>query len=328
MSGWSPSRRRLLTAACGVVSTSSMVSGVAGSTQSGDDEPSVTLRHSPERNGYGSRDNYGTYKLIAIDAYRGEEWSTFAFGGDTGRSIRLRDEQTGAAIRFDPSSDLERLRLSRFEFRSPGWLIDERKLTVLREGGEFGDEEKIAGSYSGDTDVFQSRGVITATAELLDSSGDTVAATEPRPVGISYPDRLERNGSVLRIPIVSGVKDGWNPRLSLYQNIPSNPEVAITMDYGTDGEFFETDLAAVDPPAGDYDWIFELFESESPDLSDDSIITLGITELEGGWDGGPEETETDGEQTSSGSGPGVGAVGTAAAATGGAYLADRLRSED
>jgi len=87
-------------------------------------------------------------------------------------------------------------------------------------------------------------------------------------------------------------------------------------------------LAAVDPPAGDYDWIFELFESESPDLADDSIITLGITELEGGWDGGPEETETDGEQTSSGSGPGVGAVGTAAAATGGAYLADRLRSED
>jgi len=310
------------------VSTSSVVSGVAGATQSGDDGSSVTLRHSSEKSGSGFSGKYGAYELIVIDAYRGEERSAFAFGGDTGRSIRLRDEQTGAAIRFDPSSDLDRMRLARFEFQSTGSFIDLGELRVTPEGGESSDEEIITGSYSGDTDVFRSNRVITAVAELLDSSGDTIAATEPRNAGISYPERLERDGSVLRIPIVPGVKDEWNPRLGLYQERPSDPEVTITMDYGADGVFFETDLAEVDPPAGDYDWIFKLFEDESADWFDNTVITFGITELEGGWDGGPEETETDGEQTSSGSGPGVGAVGTAAAATGGAYLADRLRSED
>jgi len=334
MNGANSSRRTVLRSALGIVSVGTLSHGVAGTGYStdGQTQSSVTIGYSEADSGVGSgwTDPYGAYQSIVVDVFgdSGDERGAVEFGGETGRTLRLRDEQTDSSLTFEPSSDSPARSISRFWLSSPPYLIDNGELEIKESDAE--DTSILGGSYSGDTEVFKNRGVITATVELLDASGSPLATTESRPFGIGYPNQLEMDGSIVRVPIGSGVEEGWYPQVTVYSDYPQ--EVArLEMSYGPDGEFFEVDVAETDLDAGAYELQFLLYpDAEVAGDLNQAILRLSTVDIEwaGGQSGSASTASDPAEETSSGSGAGFGVAAAVSAIGGSAALASRHRAED
>jgi len=276
----------------------------------------------------------------------------FEFGGDAGRSLRIRNAATGKTTTFKPDHDGETYATDHVtiftgsleEVPSMDGLVDVR----TPEGSE--SSVTVSGSYSGDTGIFTDRTFAPYVVELLDGSGAVVATTDEKVYGTNYEWEFDQDGATATITRDEEVDENWLVEFEI-ENDLSGDTRAISHEDGDD--VFEIPLDELHVEDGEYEWELVIYNgpnSSNEDIAirlpggDEQLVTIGAvdedtgddsgtTESTGGSDSSESDDNSSGDESDDDSAssadevPGFGSVATIAGLTGGYALLRRSENE-
>jgi hypothetical protein len=184
----------------------------------------------------------------------------FAFGGGTGRSIRVRNLASGSTLTYAPETGTERYDVQGFDVETDGegqLREDAPKFDVV---GSDGEPISIAGSWSGDEQLFTQQPFARYVVELLED-GSVVGETAARIYGKAYQFGFDQTETTAFLTRQHAVRADWEA--TFYLGNAFQPEDSVTATHRPDDGVFEIDLTALDVDPGEYRWAFQLLPPSS-----------------------------------------------------------------
>ena len=207
---------------------------------------------------YGSSDAGGAHTSADI---RFEAVSdSIAFGGDSNRSLRIRNLTTGAAVTFEPDST-ERLRATEWDIDPETEAVLPSSIGVDVRGSD--DRLSLLGTWSGDTDIFRTQTFGTYVVDLLEG-GTRIGGTAGKPVGTRYHWGAMQTPDAMYVTRQPSVHPDWHAALIVGQS-PYEPQAQLMAEHRVEDDVFRVDLTDLDLEPGQYDWSL-LIASERPVL--------------------------------------------------------------
>lgn len=192
----------------------------------------------------------------------------FRFGGDTGRTLRVRNLASGTALTFEPESGTTAYDIAEVKVDTQGG--GELRDQTPRFDAVSGDEATIPGSWSGDLQLFMHRPFATYVVELLED-GTVVGETGGHIYGKAYQYGVDQTRETAFVTRQGSVSEDWQAVFQLGRGFDSPASTDAIHRPGTG--VFEIDLTALDAESGEYKWSLRL---SPPDARNryDQFITL------------------------------------------------------
>ena len=257
-------RRRLLQITGAGAAGSVALSGAATAA----DE--VPIRHSRSSSsttgGTPPDDSYERIRIEKLNLTR-SDGEPIAFGGDTGRSLRVRNVDTGASVTLEPTGDQDAVSADRLRpepVRRPEASIVSDRLTAIG----LADSEETAVEF--DVDVTGDAGSLidvfgTFEVELLDADGTVLGTTDERTVG-AYQYNTDQDGPTLSITRQPEVDENWT---AVFEVRDDDDDLETVRVPNADAdETFDIDLTELDLPEGTYPGTLLLIDQEVDELWD------------------------------------------------------------
>ncbi|WP_424003363.1 hypothetical protein ACOZ4I_04250 [Haloarcula salina] len=173
-----------------------------------------------------------------------------AFGGDSGRSIRIRNLTLGSEITFEPTSDSP-------VYRVNDWDIDPETEGVppTEIGLDVGADSEhvfISGTWTGDRDIFNTQTFCAYEVDLLEG-GTRIGGTTPKVYGIQYNWGAKQTPDELYITRQPSVDEEWTAELFVGENT-FEAKARQTCEHVVEDDVFRADLSAIDLDPGQYGW--------------------------------------------------------------------------
>lgn len=211
----------------------------------------------------GDRDSVVSADQVAV-APLGDE--RIRFGGETGRSLRVRNLATESTLTFEPDPDTDVYSANGIEFDIDG----EGNLNDAAPSLTVPDREETtvspSGTWSGDHDLFKRQTFATYVIELLEDA-TVVGTTGGRVIGIGYQWDLAQTESTAFVTRHPSVREDWHAELRLGDR-PFDYVDSVTAAHRPDSDVFEVDLTELDVDPGEYNWRLHLSESEGDNRHD------------------------------------------------------------
>jgi len=181
------------------------------------------------------------------------------FGGDTGRSLRITNTETGRQVMLEPVEDTEAVSADRLR-PDPAGEPDPNGI-VSTELDAVGTDTELEVEVTGDTNPFPEKTFGYFKVELLDSTNSVISETEERIIGTGYQYDFEQDGSTIQITRDPGVDEDWEVGFLIAEDLsgflsPNEAEDFILVDNNADDDTFEVDLTELNAPSGLYEWVF------------------------------------------------------------------------
>lgn len=182
-----------------------------------------------------------------------------AFGGDAGRSLRVRNLATDSTLTYEPASGSERYDVEGFDVETDGegQLRDDAPQFDVA-GSD--DPISISGSWSGDFQLFTHQPFARYVVELVEG-GSVVGETAGRIYGKGYQFGLDQTETTAFLTRQHPVREDW--QATFFLGNAFQPEDSVTATHRPDDGVFEIDLTALDVDPGEYDWAFQLSGPDS-----------------------------------------------------------------
>lgn len=188
------------------------------------------------------------------------------FGGDVGRSLRVRNLATESALTFEPAAETEVYAASRIKINTDGrgTLHDATPTLYVPDREETTVDP--AGAWSGDRDLFKHQTFATYVVELLED-GAVVGTTGGRVIGVGYRWAFAQTETAAFVTRHPSVREDWHVEFRVGGS-PFDHDDAVTAAHRPDADVFEIDLTELDVDPGEYDWRLHVSESAGGDLHD------------------------------------------------------------
>ncbi len=185
------------------------------------------------------------------------------FGGETGRAIRLVNEDSGQSITFDPAADTAEYRMRELTLSLTAAELEEDTISLSEVGSS--ERARIDGEWTGDGGIFEGSVFATFAVELL-ADGSVVDRSDGHVFGTSYVWEIEQSGSTFRVSRPEGVESDWYGEFTVTERgdwhedfYRETTELALPAE----SDWFEVDLQQFDVDSSTlYEWEIGLFESE------------------------------------------------------------------
>ncbi|WP_254272273.1 hypothetical protein [Haloarcula marina] len=184
----------------------------------------------------------------------------FAFGGDTGRALRVRNLVSGTTLTFEPDAGTDRYDVTEADIETQGDGRLREESPRFEVAGSDGSPVTIPGSWSGDFRLFTRQTFATYVVELLEG-GSVIGETGGRIFGKAYQYGFDQTESAAFITRQGSVGEEW--QATFYLDNAYQPRGTATATHRPDDGVFEIDLASLDADPGEYDWALQLRPSNS-----------------------------------------------------------------
>jgi|GEM_PF-2523569 hypothetical protein len=255
------SRRELLRWGCvGTVGTYAV--GGAAASQS---VPDIAL----EREGRGSISSgrwayevaFSSMQIVPTDA------ETIRFGGDAGRSMRVRNTDTGKSATFEPATDgqiydAQSIDVPNLHLASIDTIADAEPVTV--ETASTTGPTDVAGEWRGDRDIYKERPFATYVVELLDDSGSVLATTNSLYNPSYYTWRADLSGDTARITRHDGVREDWNVQFTIVDDVSdferTDTEPSALVENNAGDDYFTIDASQFEADLTNSRWALKMWD--------------------------------------------------------------------
>lgn len=185
---------------------------------------------------------------LDVVPYDGER---VAFGGEAGRSLRVRNLATGSALTFEPDPGGETYRADRIKVdtRASGVLREETPTLYVPEHEE--STVTPQGSWSGDHELFQHQTFARYVVELVED-GAVVGETGGRVFANGYQWGIDQTRETAFVTRQPGVREDWYAEFRLGKRY--EPDGRVEAVHRPDAGVFEVDLTGFDVEPGEYEW--------------------------------------------------------------------------
>lgn len=189
-----------------------------------------------------------------------DDGGTIAFGGDVGRSLRVRNHATAEPLTFEPASGAETYAVEEFEIETEGEGVLEEDTPRLTPRGEEHDVG-IDGTWRGDRSLFEHQTFARYSVELVEAR-NVVGETGGKVVGKGYQWGFAQTTTAAFVTRQPPVRADWH--VEFYVGHSHEPLATQVVDHLAAEGVFEVDLTALDVEPGQHGW--ELRITESPEV--------------------------------------------------------------
>lgn len=198
---------------------------------------------------YGSGEQGGVYTTSDIK-FEAISDDGVAFGGDSNRSIRIRNLTLGSEITFEPTSDSP-------VYRVNDWDIDPETegappSTIGLNVGTDSEHVSISGTWTGDRDIFNTQAFCAYEVDLLDG-GARIGGTTPKVYGIRYNWGAKQTADELYVTRQPSADEEWIAELFIGENTFES-KARQKAEHVVADDVFRVDLSAIDLDSGQYGW--------------------------------------------------------------------------
>lgn len=182
-----------------------------------------------------------------------------AFGGDLGRSLRVRNLATGSTLTFEPDAGTETYEADRIKVdtRASGTLREDTPTLYVPDREE--STVNLPGAWSGDDELFRHQTFARYVVELVEND-TVVGATAGGVFANGYRWGMDQTRDAAFVTRQPGVRADWYAEFRLGELY--EPEGRVEAIHRPDAGVFEVDLTALDAEPGEYEW--RLHVSDEP----------------------------------------------------------------
>ena len=198
---------------------------------------------------YGSGEQGGVYTTSDI---RCEAISDdgVAFGGDSNRSLRIRNLTLGSEITFKPTSDSPVYQVNEWDIDPETEAVPPE--TISLEVGTDSEHVSISGTWTGDRDIFNTQAFCAYEVDLVED-GSRIGGTTPKVYGIRYNWGAKQTGDELYVTRQPSVDEEWIAELFVGENT-FEAKARQKAEHVVEDDVFRVDLSAIDLDSGQYGW--------------------------------------------------------------------------
>jgi len=184
------------------------------------------------------------------------------FGGDSGRTLRVRNLATQSALTFSPAGDVGAYDVSEFDIEvgGEGYLYDDTP--TIEVAKRDSDPIELEGVWQGDSELFRHQPFARYVVELVEN-GAVIGTTESRIFGTGYQYGFDQSATTAFVTRQPAVRTGWDA--TFYLGGVYDPVDSVSATPRPEAGVFEIDLTALDVAADEYDWALRIGDGDAPD---------------------------------------------------------------
>ena len=247
-----------------------------------DEEPEVGIKHAEASVGWTNTIDGEDFVISEVLNAVPDGQDTIEFGGDTDRTIEIRNTETDASVEIIPEADegtydVDLIRLDVHD--GTGELTPEDadpdvRLAIPEEedDGTINEtNERLNVTLDGDEDVFTSSdGTFTEFELDLVEDGTVVDTSDERLIGVGYVGGIEQDSIedevTVTIPRDEGVDEDWFVEFRLtdldLETMLIDTKLRTEVEHSDDDDVFEFTIDVSDVEDGEYTPRLDMYESE------------------------------------------------------------------